>query len=123
MNDGLEWRVVSPDTGTRNGAGHRIICNIGMAMPWLPVAVTAQVIMGTVYVYSTKASTASWILWGCCGLACHNVQYVVKGLGSQSQFSSGSPSRARHSDLPTYLSIYLSMYLSIYLYIYLSIQI
>ena len=70
----MHWRVVSLDTGTRNGAGPRIICNVGMAMPWLPVAVTAQVIMGTGYVYSTKASTASWILWGARGFACHNVQ-------------------------------------------------
>ena len=68
VNDGLEpklsvyWWTVSLDAGTCKGADPRIICNGGMAMPWLPVAVTAQVIMGTGYVYSTKACTATWSL-------------------------------------------------------------
>eukprot|EP00913_Durusdinium_trenchii_P003956 g3664.t1 len=34
-----------------------ILCNLGMTSPWLPLAVTAQVIMGTVYVYTSKLTT------------------------------------------------------------------
>ena len=34
-----------------------VLCNLGMAMPPLFIAVTAQVIMGTVFVYATKAAT------------------------------------------------------------------
>ena len=34
-----------------------ILCNAGMISPWLPLAITAQVIMGTVYVYTSKALT------------------------------------------------------------------
>ena len=32
-----------------------ILCNLGMISPWLPVAVTAQVVMGTVFVYVVKS--------------------------------------------------------------------
>ncbi|CAK9018405.1 Uncharacterized protein SCF082_LOCUS14077 [Durusdinium trenchii] len=34
-----------------------LLCNLGMTSPWLPLAVTAQVIMGTVYVYTSKLTT------------------------------------------------------------------
>ena len=34
-----------------------ILCNLGMISPWLPLAVLAQIIMGTVYVYTMKMST------------------------------------------------------------------
>lgn len=33
------------------------LCNLGMTSPWLPLAVTAQVLMGTVYVYTCKLTS------------------------------------------------------------------
>ena len=34
-----------------------ILCNLGMVSPWLPIAVTAQVLMGTVFHYAIKSGT------------------------------------------------------------------
>ena len=34
-----------------------VLCNLGMVSPLLPLAVTAQIIMGTLYVYTIKMTT------------------------------------------------------------------
>mmetsp|Transcript_37148 Transcript_37148/g.61162 ORF Transcript_37148/g.61162 Transcript_37148/m.61162 type:complete len:92 (+) Transcript_37148:2-277(+) len=34
-----------------------VLCNLGMASPWLPAAVTAQVLMGSLFVYNAKFTT------------------------------------------------------------------
>eukprot|EP00913_Durusdinium_trenchii_P027261 g25575.t1 len=34
-----------------------VLCNLGMVSPLLPIAVTAQIIMGTLYVYTIKMTT------------------------------------------------------------------
>ena len=35
----------------------RVLCNLGMASPWLAAAVTAQVLMGYLFVYNAKFTT------------------------------------------------------------------
>ena len=35
----------------------RVLCNLGMASPWLAAAVTAQVLMGSLFVYNAKFTT------------------------------------------------------------------
>lgn len=61
----VAWLLVGWTLGTmwQVALRLRILCNAGMISPWLPMAITAQVIMGTIYVYTSKALTDPWSRW------------------------------------------------------------